>query len=93
MTTRPIVVSLDELVGDRRDKHLDVPVTTQVVTGQPAALLVRASEHAQLVVGSRGRGGPRETRLGSGSQQLVRLSHSPVAVVREVDRREDAGRC
>lgn len=76
--------NLDESVTRWRNAYPDVPVTTEVRPGSPAAVLVEASRDAQLVVvGSRGRGGLRGTLLGSVSQQLIQHAHCPVAVTRE----------
>lgn len=76
--------SLDESLLRWRDSFPDVPVSTEVLAGNPAAVLVEASRDAQLVVvGSRGRGGLRGTLLGSVSQQLIQHAHCPVVVTRE----------
>lgn len=76
--------ALDEPLARWRETFPDVEVTVEVVPGTPAAALVEASRHAQLVVvGSRGRGGLRGMLLGSVSQQLIQHAHCPVAVVRE----------
>ncbi|NES14956.1 MULTISPECIES: universal stress protein [Micromonospora] len=67
-----------------RETFPEVPVEIRVTPGNPAALLVEASQEAQLVVvGTRGRGGLRGMLLGSVSQQLIHHAHCPVAVVRE----------
>lgn len=77
--------ALEDLLGDRRRRYPEVPVTTEVVAGNPAETLVERSREAQLtVVGSRGHGGFRGLLLGSVSQQLLHHGHSPVAVVREL---------
>jgi nucleotide-binding universal stress UspA family protein len=92
--TRATQRELDDVVGGWQAKFPDVDVTTDVRTELAAGALVAASRAARLVVvGSRGRGGLRGTLLGSVSQQLIHHSHCPVAVVREVGRPADAGRC
>lgn len=59
----------------------DCRVETRAVLGQPAEVLVAASETARmLVVGSRGLGGFAGLLLGSVSEQCVRHTHCPVLV-------------
>lgn len=67
----------EALGGDTYD------VTTCVVQGHPAQVLVDASANAELlVVGNRGHGGFAETLLGSVSEQVVTHATCPVLVVR-----------
>lgn len=61
----------------------EVPVTTVVAEGAPAAALLEAAKDADLlVVGSRGRGGFTGLLLGSVSQQCASHAACPVVVVR-----------
>ncbi len=61
----------------------DVPVTTELVEGNPVEAMLAAGEDADLlVVGSRGRGGFASLLLGSVSQQVVHYATCPVAIVR-----------
>jgi nucleotide-binding universal stress UspA family protein len=72
----PIVVEFVEIVATE---------------GHPAKLLAEQSRHADLVVvGARGRGGIAGWLLGSVSQELLRHSFCPVAVVRSPDKDEVA---
>jgi nucleotide-binding universal stress UspA family protein len=62
----------------------DLDVRTHVGIGAPSAVLLEASETADLVVmGTRGRGGFRGLLLGSVSSQVAAHSACPVAVVRK----------
>ncbi|SCL31250.1 universal stress protein [Micromonospora inyonensis] len=76
--------SLDESLRRWRESVPGLTVTTEVLAGNAASVLVEASRDAQLVVvGTRGRGGLRGALLGSVSQQVLQHAHCPVAVVRE----------
>jgi nucleotide-binding universal stress UspA family protein len=62
-------------------------VTVQAAIGIPAAVLIAASQGADLVVvGSRGSGGFRELVLGSVSTQVTHHAHCPVVVIPAEDR-------
>ena len=62
-------------------------VTVQAAIGIPAAVLIAASQDADLVVvGSRGTGGFKELVLGSVSTQVTHHAHCPVVVIPAVDR-------
>ena len=57
-------------------------VTWEAVEGHPAAVLIRASEDAaMLVVGSRGHGGFVGALLGSVSQHVVAHARCPVVII------------
>jgi nucleotide-binding universal stress UspA family protein len=61
----------------------DVTVRRLVVIGDPATVLLRESEHAELlVVGDRGRDEVARAMLGSVSQRCVHHAACPVVVVR-----------
>ena len=61
----------------------EVPVTTVVAEGAPAAALLEAAEDADLlVVGSRGHGGFTGLLIGSVSHQCASHATCPVVVVR-----------
>jgi nucleotide-binding universal stress UspA family protein len=71
------IVTAAPPVGDLKVEWLAAP-------GNPAEVLIGASEGATLlVVGSRGVGGFRGLLMGSVSTQCVHHSHCPVLVVRE----------
>ncbi|MFF5014994.1 universal stress protein [Streptomyces sp. NPDC001165] len=58
-------------------------VGTHVVHGNPADVLLRAAEGAEvLVVGSRGRGGFARALLGSVGQHVSQHANCPVVIVR-----------
>lgn len=74
---------LARLMIPMRERHPEVDVRAEVVTGPPRQVLLTASADARLlVVGSRGLGGFRGLLLGSVSQALVEHASCPVAVVR-----------
>ncbi|MDX3189768.1 universal stress protein [Streptomyces sp. MN03-5084-2B] len=65
------------------EKHPDVVVDREVVTGRAAERLLDFADRAQLlVVGSRGRGGLSGLALGSTSQALMSYALCPVVVAR-----------
>ena len=65
------------------DPGSGVPVRPLAVEGDPAQVLLDASDGADLlVVGSRGHGGFTEALLGSVSQHCVHHAHCPVVVIR-----------
>jgi nucleotide-binding universal stress UspA family protein len=70
---------LDELGAASRPPS----VTVRAVAGLPADELLRAAEHADLlVVGARGAGGFKRLLLGSVSTHLTHHAHCPVVVIR-----------
>lgn len=72
------------LVDDMVPDTLALRVTTKIVPGHPAKVLVAESSDADLlVVGSRGHGGFPGLLLGSVSGHVVRHAACPVVVVRE----------
>ena len=74
---------LAERMAGWQEKYPDVVVERVVVRDRPVRALVRAAQHARLlVVGSHGRGGFTGMMLGSTSQALVHHAPCPVAVVR-----------
>jgi nucleotide-binding universal stress UspA family protein len=71
-----------EAMAGFREDFPDVKVRQEVMKGSPVKALVKASEHAELlVVGSRGLGGFRGLLLGSVSHAVVHKASCPVAVV------------
>jgi len=74
---------LADAISDAVDPSSGVPVRARVAEGDPAQVLVDASDGADLlVVGSRGHGGFTEALLGSVSQHCVHHAHCPVVVIR-----------
>jgi nucleotide-binding universal stress UspA family protein len=74
---------LKTLSDEGVDATGDLPVTTVVAEGAPAAALLEAAADADLlVVGSRGHGGFTGLLLGSVSQQCASHAVCPVVVVR-----------
>lgn len=71
--------TLEEVFGQDRPARL----STRLLHGRPAELLVEESNNARmLVVGARGAGGILGMILGSVSSALVSHAHCPVLVVR-----------
>ena len=76
---------LAKAADDLRAKYPDVEVTTHVVQGHPAPLLVEASKDADLlVVGCRGHGEFVGMLIGSVSEHCATNAHCPVLVHRAV---------
>jgi nucleotide-binding universal stress UspA family protein len=74
---------LDGAVGRARERHAGLDITSEVVLGAPAGVLVGESERASVVVvGNRGHGGFTSLLAGSVATQLATHAHSPVIVVR-----------
>jgi nucleotide-binding universal stress UspA family protein len=74
---------LHKVLAGWTEKYPDVGATCEAIPDHPARVLVNASEHASLVVvGSRGRGGFPDLRLGSVSRAVLHRAHCPVAIVR-----------
>lgn len=65
------------------EPDVSVPLSTRVVIGHPASVLVEESKDADLlVVGCRGHGRVRGMVLGSVSNHCTHHAHCPVVVVR-----------
>ena len=75
--------ALDAVISEEvqpTDRHW---VTTHVVNGHPAEVLLDAADDADLlVVGSRGHGGFADALLGSVGQYCVHHAHCPVLIMR-----------
>lgn len=77
---------LEESTRDILAAFPDVEVTLKVERGQPATVIVEASQGASLlVVGPRGLGGFKGLLLGSVSEHAVGNAPCPVVVVRGED--------
>jgi nucleotide-binding universal stress UspA family protein len=75
---------VDGVVTKLRESHPKLDVTTAVVEGHPAPVLIDASRMAELlVVGSRGHGEFAGMLLGSVSEHCVTNAHCPVVVIRQ----------
>jgi nucleotide-binding universal stress UspA family protein len=74
---------LDRVIDTVHKSHPDVDVRAVVLEGHPAAVLVKASEGADmLVVGSRGHSEFAGMLMGSVSEHCVTNAHCPVLVLR-----------
>ena len=74
---------LADAISSVVDPGSSVPVHARAVEGNPARVLLDASEDADLlVVGSRGHGGFTEALLGSVGQHCVHHARCPVIVIR-----------
>jgi nucleotide-binding universal stress UspA family protein len=74
---------LTRLTRSLTEKYPEVAVDVAVADGDPARLLVDASQQAQLVVvGSRGHGGFTGLLLGSVGLHLIHHAHSAVLIAR-----------
>jgi len=74
---------LERTIKEVLGEGLSVPVTTQVVQGYPAPVLLEAAKGADLlVIGSRGHGAFTGMLLGSVSEHCVTHATCPVVVVR-----------
>ena len=79
---------LAEAIDEVRAVSSGIDVSTNVVEGQAAAVLVEAARGADLlVVGSRGLGGFRDLLLGSVSEQCANHAACPVVIVRHLPAR------
>jgi nucleotide-binding universal stress UspA family protein len=77
---------LDVAEKTLREEHSAIEITTAVVEGHPAPVLVAASRGAELlVVGCRGHGEFIGMVLGSVSEHCVTNAHCPVLVFRGED--------
>lgn len=75
--------TLAEVIADEADPASSVRVSTSVMEGNAAQVLLKAAKGAELlVVGSRGHGGFAGALLGSVSQHCVHLSPCPIVIVR-----------
>jgi nucleotide-binding universal stress UspA family protein len=75
--------ALEKILGEVLGEAPGITVTTQVVGGAAASVLIDAArEAALLVVGSRGHGGFTGLLLGSVSEHCTRYAACPVVVVR-----------
>jgi nucleotide-binding universal stress UspA family protein len=75
--------AIDEAIAEVFGSDVPASVSSRVVQGHAAEVLVAASKGAELlVVGSRGYGGFTDALLGSVSTYCVHHAHGPVTVVR-----------
>ncbi len=81
---------VDRLLADVAGESGGVTITSRVVVGSPAHVLVEASGVADLlVVGRRGHGGFLSLVMGSVAQQVTAHAHCPVVVVADADANAD----
>lgn len=85
--------TLERVISESLDIPASAPVTSVVVKGRPAEVLVDASRSADLlVVGGCGRGAFTGMLLGSVSQHCVQHATCPVVVVRSSAQDGPAGK-
>jgi nucleotide-binding universal stress UspA family protein len=78
--------NLADATDEVRTIAKEIDVSTEVVEGNAAGVLLEAARDADLlVVGSRGLGGFRELLLGSVSQHCAHHAGCPVVIVRHPD--------
>jgi nucleotide-binding universal stress UspA family protein len=83
---------VDDAVGAVADSDRPAMITTKVLKGNAAQVLLEQSAGADLlVVGNRGHGGFVETLLGSTGQLCVHHATCPVVVIRNSDTGEEEG--
>ncbi|MDH2426216.1 universal stress protein [Sphaerisporangium sp. TRM90804] len=74
---------LDEAAAEVRRRRPEVALTTEIVEGDPAAVLAHQGDDvAEVVVGSRGLGGFAGALVGSVSSHVASRARCPVVVVR-----------
>lgn len=79
-------LTLDTAIKEAIGEPGDFPVHREVIQGHPAAVLIKRSVGAQLVVvGSRGHGGFEGLLFGSVSAHVAGHAHCPVTIVRDID--------
>jgi nucleotide-binding universal stress UspA family protein len=72
----------DLVLGQLKTGPRPQSVEVLAVTGLPAGEILRAGEHADMiVVGSRGAGGFMKLLLGSVSSQVAHHAHCPVVII------------
>lgn len=77
---------LAKVLSEETDPASDVRITTSVVEGMPAQVLLDVAKGADLlVIGSRGHGGFAGALLGSVSQHCVHHARCPVLIIRDGD--------
>lgn len=77
---------LEESLAEVLGGDAALRVTSKIIQGHPATVLVARSSGAELlVVGSRGRGGFAGLLLGSVSTYVAANAHCPVTIVRHID--------
>jgi nucleotide-binding universal stress UspA family protein len=75
--------TIEAMVSEEVEPASQHLVTSHVVNGHPAQVLLEAASHADLlVVGSRGHGAFTEALLGSVGQYCVHHAHCPVLIIR-----------
>ncbi|GKQ35598.1 universal stress protein [Streptomyces sp. A012304] len=82
--------SVRQAVAQLAERHPGLPVTTDVLEGDPVGTLAAAAADAEmLVLGSRGHGAVVGFLLGSVGQQVIAEAARPVVLVRAGDKPSD----